>query len=153
MNLLNRLTLKNLKLNKKRTIVTIVGIILSVALITAVTAMFFSAKASLINYETSKKGNYHYAFKNVLEDDIKYFKENRNFESIYIIKGLGYANLLESKNFYKPYIYIEGFDKVALENSINLIEGRLPENSQEIIIQTHLKTNGRVFYKICDTLE
>ncbi len=153
MNLLNRLTLKNLKLNKKRTIVTIVGIILSVALITAVTAMFFSAKASLINYETSKKGNYHYAFKNVLEDDIKYFKENRNFESIYIIKGLGYANLLESKNFYKPYIYIEGFDKVALENSINLIEGRLPENSQEIIIPTHLKTNGRVFYKIGDTLE
>lgn len=36
MNILNKLTIKNLKLNKKRTIVTIIGIILSVALICAV---------------------------------------------------------------------------------------------------------------------
>ena len=33
MNILNKLTIKNLKLNKKRTIVTIIGIILSVALL------------------------------------------------------------------------------------------------------------------------
>ena len=39
MNILNRLTQKNLKLNKKRTIVTIVGIILSVALITALSSL------------------------------------------------------------------------------------------------------------------
>ena len=51
MNLLNKLTIKSLKLNKKRTIVTIIGIMLSVALITAVTALFFSANASLINFE------------------------------------------------------------------------------------------------------
>ena len=31
MNVLNNLTIKNLKLNKKRTIVTIVGLVLSVA--------------------------------------------------------------------------------------------------------------------------
>ena len=36
MNLLNKLTVKNLELNKKRSIVTVIGIILSVALITAV---------------------------------------------------------------------------------------------------------------------
>lgn len=36
MNVLNNLTIKNLKLNKKRTIVTIIGIMLSVALICAV---------------------------------------------------------------------------------------------------------------------
>ena len=36
MKILNKLTIKNLKLNKKRSIVTIIGIILSVALITAV---------------------------------------------------------------------------------------------------------------------
>ena len=46
MNLLNKLTIKNLKLNKKRTIVTIIGIMLSVALITAVSGMFFSVKES-----------------------------------------------------------------------------------------------------------
>ena len=42
MNILNELTIKNLKLNKKRTIVTIVGIVLSVALICAVAGMVTS---------------------------------------------------------------------------------------------------------------
>ena len=40
MNILNELTIKNLKLNKKRTIVTIVGIVLSVALICAVAGIW-----------------------------------------------------------------------------------------------------------------
>lgn len=52
MNLLNKLTIKNLKLNKKRTIVTVIGIILSTALITAVASMFFSAQESLLRFET-----------------------------------------------------------------------------------------------------
>ena len=42
MDLLKKLTIKNLKLNKKRTIVTIIGIMLSVALITAVASMYNS---------------------------------------------------------------------------------------------------------------
>ena len=62
MNLLNRLTLKNLKLNKKRTIVTIIGIILSVALIQAVSSMYFSLISSLETFEINEKGNYHVAY-------------------------------------------------------------------------------------------
>ena len=36
MSVLNRLTIKNLRLNKKRTIVTIIGIILSTALMVGI---------------------------------------------------------------------------------------------------------------------
>ena len=52
MNLLNKLTTKNLTLNKKRTIVTIIGIILSVALITAVASMYASGIQMLIIQKT-----------------------------------------------------------------------------------------------------
>lgn len=52
MNLLNKLTIKNLKLNRKRSIVTIIGIMLSVALITAVASIYASGIQSLIKYET-----------------------------------------------------------------------------------------------------
>ncbi len=47
MNLLNKLTTKNLKLNKKRTVVTIIGIMLSIALITAVASMVVSFRKKL----------------------------------------------------------------------------------------------------------
>lgn len=153
MNLLNKLTIKNLKLNKKRTVVTIIGIILSVALITAVSSMFFSAQASLIKFETSEKGNYHCAFKDVLKNDLKYFEKNQKIEQFYLTENIGYAHLKESKNTYKPYIFVKAFDKLALKNlGVNIVEGRLPENESEIIIPTHLKTNGRVELKIGDEI-
>ena len=48
MKILNTLTLKNLKLNKKRTIVTIIGISLSVALICAITTFTVSIQKAMI---------------------------------------------------------------------------------------------------------
>lgn len=50
MNILNELTVKNLKRNKKRTLVTIFGIILSVALVTAITTFVSSMQGSMIEY-------------------------------------------------------------------------------------------------------
>ena len=82
MNLLNELTIKNLKLNKKRTIVTIIGIVLSVALITAVASMYSSGIDSLIRYETREKGNFHVAFFNVPVEDLDVFENNREIENL-----------------------------------------------------------------------
>lgn len=152
MTLLNRLTIKNLKLNKKRTIVTIIGIMLSVALITAVASMYASGIKSLIKYETIIKGDFHTAFYNVPTSDIDKFVNNRNIEKLNITEGLGYAKI-DSKNEDKPYAYLKGFTKDALNNlSVRLVKGRLPENTNEIVIPTHLKTNGRLDLKLNDSI-
>lgn len=152
MNLLNKLTIKNLKLNKKRTVVTIIGIMLSVALITAVASMYASGIKSLIDYETKLKGNFHTVFYNVPVSDMDKFENNRNIETLNITKGIGYAKV-DSKNEDKPYAYIKGFTKESLNNlSIRLVSGRLPENDNEIVIPTHLKTNGRLNLKVNDTI-
>ena len=145
MNLLKKLTIKNLKLNKKRTIVTIIGIMLSVALVTAVATMYASGLKSLIIYEKYIKGDFHAEFMDVPSDDVKNIKNNNGVEDVYLTKEIGYAPLKDSKNSGKPYAYVMGFDKGALENlSIRLTSGRLPQNEDEIIIPTHLKTNGRM---------
>ena len=152
MTLLNKLTIKNLKLNKKRTIVTIIGIMLSVALITAVASMYASGIKSLIKYETIIKGDFHTAFYNVPTSDIDKFVNNRNIEKLNITEGLGYAKI-DSKNEDKPYAYLKGFTKDALNNlSVRLVKGRLPENTNEIVIPTHLKTNGRLDLKLNDSI-
>ena len=153
MDLLNKLTIKNLKLNKKRTIVTIIGIMLSVALITAVATMYSSAIKSLISFETYHKGNFHIEFFDVNKDDIYKIEKNKGVEELYLTSNIGYAKLDDSKNEYKPYACIKGFTKEALENlSIRLIDGRLPENENEIVIPSHLKTNGRIDLKIGDII-
>ncbi len=153
MNLLNKLTIKNLKLNKKRTIVTIIGIMLSVALITAVATMYSSAIESLIRFETKQRGYFHVAFYDVNCDDLYKIENNQGVENIYLTTNVGYAKLDNSKNKDKQYAYIKAFTKGALDNlSIKLIDGRLPENNNEIIIPSHLKTNARIEYHVGDTI-
>lgn len=152
MNLLNKLTIKNLKLNKKRTIVTIIGIMLSVALITAVASIYASGIKSLIKFETHEKGNFHTVFYDVPAQDIDVFEKNRNIEKVFITKNIGYAKI-DSKNEYKPYAYIKAFSKDSLNNlSVKLVEGRLPENENEIVIPTHLLTNGRLNLEVGDSI-
>ncbi len=148
MNLLNKLTLKNLQLNKKRTIVTIIGIILSVALITAVASIYTSGLKSLINFEIYEKGNFHIAYYDVPINDLDIFNNNRAIQNINVTKNLGYAKI-NSKNDSKPYAFVKEFTQNALDNlSVRLVEGRLPKNDNEIVIPTHLKTNGRLELKV-----
>ena len=154
MDLLNKLTIKNLKLNKKRTIVTIIGIMLSVALITAVAGMYFSGVESLKKWEADRKGNFHYVFKDVPVNDVANFKNNRKIENVFLCKHIGYAEIKESKNQSKPYVHIMSFSKEALDNlAIKMVDGRLPYNENEIVIPTHLKTNGRVAFNVGDTIK
>ena len=154
MNLLNRLTLKNLRLNKKRTLVTIIGIILSTALITGVATLVSSFRSTIIEYEKQDSGDYHYVFYNVPVDDLKYIKNNRNVEDVYLNEDLGYSLLDGSKNEDKPYLYIKAYSKGSIEKlGIELKEGRLPENDNEVVISSHIKSNGGVEYKIGDELD
>ena len=154
MNLLNRLTLKNLRLNKKRTLVTIIGIILSTALITGVATLVSSFRSTIIEYEKQDSGDYHYVFYNVPVDDLKYIKNNRNVEDVYLNEDLGYSLLEGSKNEDKPYLYLKAYSKGSIEKlGIELKEGRLPENDNEVVISSHIKSNGGVEYKIGDELD
>ena len=153
MNILKKLTIKNLKLNKKRTIVTIIGTMLSVALITAVSSIYLSFISSLINFEKYEKGDFHVVFYDVPLDKINNLKNNRKIEETYLTQNIGYAKLQDSKNKDKPYAFVKAFTADSLKNlSIKLTEGRLPEKDDEIAIPTHLKTNGRVELKVGDTI-
>ena len=59
MNILNKVTLKILKLNKVRTIVTIIGIILSASMITGVTTLVSSLQKFLVEVAISQEGDWH----------------------------------------------------------------------------------------------
>ena len=153
MDLLKKLTIKNLKLNKKRTIVTIIGIMLSVALITAVVTMYSSMISSLIKFETYEKGDFHAAFYNVPVEKVKELQNNRKIQEVFLTQNIGYAKLENCKNEYKPYAFVKAFTKKSIDNlSVKLVEGRLPENENEIVIPTHLKTNGRITLNIGDSI-
>ncbi len=153
MNLMKTLTLKNLKLNRKRTIVTIVGIILATALLSALVTLVSSFQYSMIEYQKQKGGDFHVKFSNVKMSELSEFKNNRNIESTFETMGMGFAKLDSCKNEDKPYAYVMATDEAGFERGcFNLIEGRMAKNEDEIVIPRHLKTNGRIDIKVGDEI-
>lgn len=153
MKILNDLSIKDLKLNKKRSAVIIIGIILSTALICGVAGIVTSCQHTFIEYAKRDEGNYHATFYNVPKDELKYIEENRNVEDYYLSEELGYAYLDGSKNENKPYLNVISMSDKYLNNmGLKLSEGRMPENADEIVISKHIITNGKVEYKIGDIL-
>ena len=153
MNLMKKLTLKNLKLNRKRTIVTIVGIILATALLSALVTLVSSFQYSMIEYQKQKGGDFHVKFSNVKMSELSEFKNNRNIESTFETMGMGFAKLDGCKNEDKPYAYVMATDEAGFERGcFKLIEGRMAKNEDEIVIPRHLKTNGRIDIKVGDEI-
>ena len=144
MNILNELTIKNLKLNKKRTIVTIIGILLSVALICAVAGMVSSFQATLIDYAIKDSGNRHMTIEDVDVNDLKYFTNNSHVKSMFLTENLGYAKVMDF-NENKPYAYVLAYTKDAFANTtIELLSGRLPQDKNEIVISSPYQLGSKL---------
>ena len=152
MKVLNEITLKSLKLNKKRTIVTIIGIILSVSLITAVFGMVACFRETLLK-KAIKDNGYNHIIASGNQDILDILKNNREIKKTMVVANLGYS-YINSKNEYKPYLKLSSVVNPSdfLELPFNLKEGRFPANSSEVVISNSLITNGKVNLKIGDTI-
>ena len=154
MKILNKIIIKDLKLNKKRSIVTIIGIMLSVALICAVAGMATSFRATLLKGVIESTGYYHIKIENVDDSINNSLKHNYDVKDIYEVNEIGYGKLEKINYNSKPYIHLYSMSNNDFNNlKFKLIEGRFPNNENEIIISRHLKTLGEMNYKIGDTIE
>lgn len=153
MQVLTKITIKNLKLNKKRTIGTLVGIILSVALICAVAGMATSLRQSLIQTASSNTGYWHLKLSNINKEDIEKLKNNRDIKDLNIINDVGYAKLAKSANENRPYIHLYSLDEKSFNNmELELVEGTYPQNNNEIAISKSIIDDAQVDLKIGDTI-
>lgn len=146
MSILNRLTIKNLRLNKKRTIVTIIGIILSTALMVGIGLLFSSFQDLMIRDTIGYNGKYEANYGDVDLNKLNNIKD-KNFTYFYE-KPIGFSKI-ESSNEYKPYMYITSVNKEYFDE-LKLIEGSFPKNENEVVISNHVITNGGLNYKVGD---
>lgn len=152
MNILYHFTIEHLKKNRKRTITTIIGVIISAALICGSSLLAASFQDMFLREAIENNGNYHGVFIDVPSDHAKYIIQNENVKESMISKNIGYAKI-DSQNEYKPYVFIKAYDETSMkEQPIHLLEGRFPENSNEILLPEHVTSNGNVKVKVGDEL-
>lgn len=153
MNIFAKVTLQTLKKNRVRTIVTIIGIILSCAMITAVAALAQSFSGYMLDVGIYEKGNWHGAAYSLSWSQYENIRKDEEVSFTTYAQLMGYARV-ESENPDKPYLYVMGGEKETFfENMpVHLVAGRLPQNSQEILIPEHLLSNGGVSYHVGQTI-
>ncbi|HBA98093.1 MAG TPA: ABC transporter permease [Lachnospiraceae bacterium] len=153
MNVFNKVALQGIRKSHARTLVTIIGAALSAAMITAVATLGVSLLDYMVRGAVSKYGDWHVAFINV---DSKFVQEQRNNKETVrtaVFQNTGYAMLEGGKNPDKPYLFIAGYgDETFNVLPVNLMSGRLPENSSEILVSGSVAANGGVSYMVGDKI-
>lgn len=150
-NVLKHLAIRNLKMNKKRTISTIIGIILMSALICGTATLVTSFHKTLVQNEINENGYFHLKIESITDKELEELRSNKRIKNINAVRECGYAILDGSKNEDKPYVKLFSMDKNNFEDlKFELLEGRFPKNSNELIISNHIKTNAEVDLKIGD---
>jgi putative ABC transport system permease protein len=103
--------------------------------------------------EIEESGDWYGAAYSISKQKLEEVKNSQEVSQITSLQNIGYSLLEDSKNEYKPYLFIGGMDADFAEiMPVDLIEGRLPANSSEIILPEHLRLNGGIDFSIGDTL-
>lgn len=154
MKIFRKYTLKSLAKNRTRTLVTIIGIILSAAMFSAVTTFVVSLQNYMVNTIIAEEGSWAGKICSIPRKELQALEQKSEVSQVMYIENIGYAPLENCLNNNKPYLFVGAYSRSFAENMpINLTSGRMPANSSEIILPEHLSVNGGITYKMGDVLE
>lgn len=144
MNIFSKITAKTMKANRVRTIVTIIGVILSTSMITAVATFGSSFQRFLVDYSISQNGKWHVAVTGTDSEQAHSLSGHEDVEKAAVLKTLGYAwfEPVVRQSPSMPYLYVRSLSKEALEMlPAHMKEGRMPKTADEIAVPAFMLAN------------
>ncbi len=146
MSILNKLTIKHLKMNPKRTIVSIIGIILSTALMVGIGLLMSTMRENMIDITKAESGTHHVVFYNLNLEQYENISKLPEIQEEQVLRELGYADT-NLEDYYYDYFKIYSADSTFFQH-LSLKEGKLPQNETEILIPD----DKNIPYQIGDTI-
>ena len=136
MNLYTSLTLRYLKQNKRRTFVTIIGIILATALICGIGNICTSFMDYQIRNQIQSNGDFYATFFNINKEKAQIVTKSSGVTRYGYSQSLGGTILGKNKDI---SLYINAYDKNKIESyRLTLKEGKYPKNKNEIVVSEGL---------------
>ena len=151
MNIMNKVTWKCMKQNKKRTIVTIIGVIICVAMITGVCTIAASFQDTMIKNAIYQNGSYEIS----AEIDNETYKQLQHDDKLHELMRLSKVGVAENpiKESYRQGIDVYGIDLDHLDLiGAKLMEGKLPSNTNEIMVISNLMNEQTFGYRVGDSI-
>lgn len=142
MNIFAKITGKTMRENKTRTVVTIAGVILSTAMITAIAVLGSSFRGFLIESAIEQDGSWHVAGTSLPLKEAAQIEKQEEVKKSTKVSELGYALFQYLESPMMPYLYVQSFSKNTEDMlPVYLSEGRMPETQNEVIIPDYLNAN------------
>ena len=150
MKILNQLTLKELKMNKQRTIVTLIGVILSCALMVGIGLIFSSAQKNMVDSIVSYSGAYHVRFNHIDAKDISLIENNIKVKEYAYTNDISYAvsNQEQENDF---FFLLRGMNDTYHESFRN-VKGKYPKKENEILVPDTLLKQYEPYLEIGDSI-
>lgn len=153
MNIFHHFTRQTLRKNRTRTIVTIIGIILSTAMFTAVTTFISSLQNYMLEACIESEGDWYGCARAADAGTLDRIAGDARVAQLATAQVLGYAPLEMASNEKKPYLYVLGADDVYFSTMpVRVVEGRLPVNDKELLLPEYFSCRGGVERAIGDVI-
>ena len=154
MNIVNKLTLSHLKTNKSRSVVTVLGITVSVAMITAV----FVAIASFVNlFGTISRladGDWHFQVFGLNQAQVQSLEKDDRIDAVGMSDEyyLNYSVSSKNERYSNGTITAHNEDDIKLRVQ-STYEGVLPKNENEIAVEKKFIEKNGLDWKVGDTVK
>lgn len=137
MSVLSKVTRRQLSGNRTRTAVTVIGMILSVAMITAVTTLMTSLYDYGVRAARDARGNWYAKFGASNSTVMEKIASDERVSEIFYMRYDGCELIDPSMTSSKSYIAVSAVSSNFFENmELHLTAGRLPENGSEMVVPT-----------------
>ena len=112
MGVLSKLTRSNIERNKKRSIVTMLGVALSVALLFTIIAIPTSFWETLRQYQIEEFGDFHQVFEKIPGDKVSIIERAKGVEKVYYAPQVAYEGSIEYLADSTGLVPVEHYEKL-----------------------------------------
>lgn len=153
MKIINKLTWRHLWVNRRRTVITLFGIIISVAMVTAVFTSVGSLMRSLSDITAAYDGAWHAQYMNLQDKDVQTLSKQKNVKTIGLLADIGQmdCNTKEDSGRNETSI-IAGNQNLFDINKMKPAAGRLPNNTRELMVTKSYLQRNKLNWKVGDTV-
>lgn len=135
MNIIHKVTWKGMWKNRTRTLVTIFSVVMSAAMFMAVITGAYSLWNYSVQEQVAQGGDFFVQFDYASEEDTVNLKEEANARYVVDVGVLGYYRYTFDKTGRYLNYRVSAVDELFWEKmGLLLSEGRLPENSSEVLV-------------------
>lgn len=131
------LTQRYLKKHKGRTALTLIGIIIAIAMFTAIGSIYYSGINSEIERVKESKGDFEVLFLDLNKEQLKVLKANAEIKNGGVVRKEGILHVESDKlTDSLKLLNIKSYDQAAFKDifRVKLVDGRLPQNGSEILV-------------------